>query len=239
MCVPGFKALVNLATEGNVDLETIELKPLEKIKFEKDIAKLSFNVKKGVQVRELMTMLKEDEFPSLKPSEVQPIIMDVVDKLQRATVTEVLIKEADEKPQKIIGTKSVIKTIETGKETMEQVIMDISKEFGPQSEPVKEIASVGHLLNEGVRCDEVITLIEAGQFPALQRPQLQSPLISMVSRQGHASTICEVIIEESTEEFDKFKPKADSAKLVEITDKLQTAKSKSVTVKSKFYHFNA
>ncbi|RXG68643.1 hypothetical protein Avbf_00051, partial [Armadillidium vulgare] len=232
LCVPGFKALIHLATDSSIDLETLELEPLEKIEFQEDIAKLNIQIKKGVQVRELMTMVKEDEFPSLKAPEAQPRVLDVVDKFARATVTEVLVKEAEEQPQKNIGVKSVIKAVETGKEKMEEIIMEISKEFGPSSQPVREIASMGQLLSEGVKCDEVVALVEAGHFPALQREEAQKPLVSIITSKGHAGTVCEVLLEESVEEFDKFKPKGESAKLSEVKTKLDQATMQVINVKT-------
>ncbi|MCL4124734.1 UNVERIFIED_CONTAM: hypothetical protein GTU68_027030 [Idotea baltica] len=232
MCVPGFKALVNLASESSVDLELIELEPMKKKEFEKDMAKLNFHIKKGVEIRELMTMMKEDEFPSFKPTEAQPVILDVVDKFEHATVTKVLVQESIEKQDKSIGTKSIIRTIETGKETMEEVLMDVSKEFGPFSKPAKEMATVAHLLNEGVKCDEVITLLNTGEFPELQKPETQTSLVSIVSNKGHASTVCEILTEDAAETFEKFKPKTETARFNEVKHQLEKATEKSVTVKT-------
>ena len=235
LCVPGFKALVNLATDCSIDLETIDLKPLERETFQEDLAKLNFNVKRGVQVEELLTMVKEDEFPSLKPSQLQPAILEVVDRFQHATVTNVLVKEAEKKPEKIIGTKSIIKAVQTGKQTMEEVILDVSKEFGPSSEPVKEIAAVGQLLQEGVKCDEVISLVESGMLPALQKPETQSCLVTMVANKGHVSTVCEVLTEDSAAELTDGKLTTEKAELKEVKEKLVKAKAETVNIKSKLF----
>lgn len=233
MCVPGFKALIRIATDNQLDLETVELKPTEKVTFAKDIAKLNFHLKKGVQVNELMTMMKEGEFVALKHTKHQAQLLEVADRLERATVQEVLVQEAANKRDQNVGLKSVMRTIEIGQETMEQVIMDVSKEFGPSSEPVKEIAAVGLLLQEGVKCDEVVTLVESGLLPSLMKPDAQLPLVSMVAEKGHISTVCEVLVEESVKDIQKVKPKEETARMSDVKELLKKAKSESVDIKSK------
>lgn len=237
MCVPGFKALIHLATDNQLDLETVELKPLEKKTFAEDIGKLSFHLKKGVQVNELMTMMKEDEFVSLKRTEHQAQLLEVADRLERATVHKVLVQEAEDRRDRTIGLKTVMKSIEQGKETVEEVIMDVSKEFGPSSEPVKDIAAVGYLLQEGVRCDEVVTLAESGLLPSLQKPQAQVPLMSMVAEKGHIGTVCEVLVSESTRELQKVKPNEEAARMSEVKELLKRAKTETVDIKSKLLPF--
>lgn len=235
LCVPGFKALIRLATDNQIDLETVELKPAEKTAFGKDIGKLSFSLKKGVQVHELMTMVKEDEFVSLKHPQHQAQLLEVADRLEHATVHKVLVQEAADRCDQNIGLKSVIRAVETGKESMEEVIMDASREFGPSSEPVKEIAAVGYLLQEGVKCNEVMTLVESGLLSSLHMPQSQLPLTSMVADKGHISTICEVLVEESVKDIPSVKPKEAAARLLEVKEMLKKAKAESVDVKSKFF----
>nr|XP_027208044.1 uncharacterized protein LOC113801806 [Penaeus vannamei] len=200
--------------------------------FEKDIGKLSFHLKKGVQVNELMTMLKEGEFKTLKQETHQAQLLEVANRMERATVTKVLVQEASDRCDRNIGLKSVMRTLETGQESMEQIIMDVSKEFGPSSEPVKEIAAVGHLLQEGVKCDEVVTLVEAGLLPSLKKPQSQMPLVSMVAEKGHVGSVCEVLVEESTKEMKKPKPKFEAARMSEVKEMLKKAKADSVDVKT-------
>ena len=233
-CVPGFKALIHLATDNQIDLETVDLKPIEKTTFAKDIGKLSFHLKKGVQVNELMTMMKENEFVSLKQPQHQAKLLEVADRLGHATVHKVLVQEAADRCDDKIGLKSVIRTIQRGKESMEQVIMNTAKEFGPSSEPVKEMAAVGYLLQEGVKCDEVLTLVESGLLTSLKMPQAQVPLTSMVVEKGHIGSICEVLVEESVKEVKvRKKSKAEAARISEVKEILKKAKAETVDVKSK------
>lgn len=233
MCVPGFKAIFRIAQENKLDLETVELQPLEKIELQKDLAKLNFQLKKGAQVQELMTMMKEGEFPALKAPEMQASILEVASRLEKATVTQVLIQEASFRKDKSIGAKSILKSIETGKETLEEFLMDVSKEFGPQSAPVKEVAAVGQLLNEGVRCDEVVTMIDAGLLPGLQSPQAQMAFVTMVTNKGHTGVVCEVLVTESTKEIPKMSASVKSAQISEYKGMLSKAKASSTDVKSK------
>ena len=200
---------------------------------QKDLAKLNIQLKNGAQVQELITMIKEGEFPALESSRHQASMIEVASRLEKATVSEVLIQEATLRKDKSIGAKSVIRTIQTGKETLEEVLMDVSKEFGPKSAPVLEVAALGHLLKEGLKCDEVITMIDAGLLPALQNPQSQLPLVSIVTNKGHTGIVCEVLVEESIKKIDKTTPAVQSAQLSEYKGLLEKAKSTSANVQSK------
>lgn len=231
MCIPGFKAIVRIAQDSEVDLDMVELQPLEKKELQKDLAKLNIEVKRGAQVQELITMMKEGEFPKLQASQHQASILEVASRLEKATVTEVLVQESTKQEEKIIGTKSLIKSIQTGKETVEEVIMDVSKEFGPKAAPTQEVAAIGHMLKEGVHCDEVVTMIEAGMLPSLKSPQIQKPLVTMTANKGLSSVVCEVLVEESTKELQKPTPETKSAKMTEYKGILAKAKTNEVTSK--------
>ena len=232
--MPGFKAIANIAKDNKLNLELLELQPLEKKELKENLAKLDFEVKRGAQVEELITMMKEGVFPALRAPQHQATILNVATQLGKATVTEVLINEASELEDKSIGAKSILKSIETGQETLEEVIMDVSKEFGPQSAPLQEVAAVGHLLSEGVRCDEVVTMMNAGLLPILQSPQVQAPLISITANRGLAGVVCEVMVEESIKEMKKPPVDLNTAKISEYEFMLEKAKSTSANVKSKF-----
>ncbi|KAF2361288.1 hypothetical protein FHG87_007955 [Trinorchestia longiramus] len=231
-CVPGFKALLHIAKDTKVYMDTVEAEELQTPQLQQDLARLNIEVKRGAQVQELMTMLKEGDFPALQAPEHQASIVDVASRLEKATVTQVLVKEAAEKSEMNIGAKTLLRTIERGQETIEDVIMDVSREFGPKSLPAQEVAAVGHLLKEGVRCDEVVTMIEAGLLPGLQNPETQLPIVSMVSNKGHTGVVCEVLVEESTKELQPFSSKATSAAVSEYKQLLVKAKESSADVKT-------
>ena len=235
LCVPGFKALIKLATENKVDLQTVELREDEKV-FKEDIAKLNMTLKEGAQVHELMTMMKEDIFPALKVPKQQASILEVVNRFEKATVNQVLVQEVHDRSQRNIGLKTVIKSIQEGHETMENLIMDISREFGPSSEPVKEMAAVGYMLREGVTTDEVMTFADSGLLPALKRPQVQAPIVTMTADKGHIVTVCEILTDETVKEIKPFdkKDKEAAARIVEVKEILKKAKTESINIKSKF-----
>ena len=233
MCLPGLKAIISIAKNENVDLEMIELEPMEKLTYTEDLAKLSVHVKKGAQVEELMTLVKEGNFSVLKDLEHQVQIIEVANRLGKATVSKVLIQEVTEQKQKGVGIKSLIKVVQQGKETLEEVIMDVSKEFGTNSKPLKEMAAVGMLLSEGVTCDEVVTMLNVGMLPALQAPEAQVPMTSIVTKKGHSGVVCEVLVEESTNTIENLKPVPESAKLLEYKNLLHKAVTSSTNVQSK------
>jgi len=54
------------------------------------------------------------------------------------------------------------------------------------------------MLKQGVTSEEVIKIAEAGDLPALLKPEAQIPLIRLVGQQGHSTIVAQVIVEEST-----------------------------------------
>lgn len=73
-------------------------------------------------------------------------------------------------------------------------------QFGSGERPLREIATVAHLLKKGVEITEIIQLYDANFFPALKLPESQSALVQLVERQGHESLIAEILNAHSSDD---------------------------------------
>ncbi|XP_045531935.1 titin isoform X5 [Pieris brassicae] len=77
-----------------------------------------------------------------------------------------------------------------------------AKEFGPGESPLRELATIGYLLRNGVTVEEIENLYDSEHFPSLRIPQSQSALVQLVERQGHGALITEVLTEETAQTED-------------------------------------
>lgn len=73
-------------------------------------------------------------------------------------------------------------------------------QFGSGERPLREIATVAHLLKRGVEINEIIQLYDNDFFPALKLPESQSALVQLVERQGYENLIAEILHDSSTED---------------------------------------
>ena len=103
-------------------------------------------------------------------------------------------------PEEPIGLKAVLKAIEMKTANMEDIVVMAShpQEFDMDSRPVPEMATVSTLLHEGISCEEMLTIVKAGELPALNLPETQWPLVQIMDKLGHNATVSQVIVEEPT-----------------------------------------
>lgn len=73
-------------------------------------------------------------------------------------------------------------------------------QFGSGERPLREIATVAHLLKKGVEITEIIQLYDADFFPALKLPESQSALVQLVERQGYENLIAEILHNTTTDD---------------------------------------
>lgn len=73
-------------------------------------------------------------------------------------------------------------------------------QFGSGERPLREVATVAHLLKKGVEITEIIQLYDADFFPALKLPESQSALVQLVERQGYENLIAEILHNTTTDD---------------------------------------
>ncbi|XP_045510204.1 titin-like [Colias croceus] len=101
-----------------------------------------------------------------------------------------------------IQTKKVLSDSHLIAEVNELLEVINAKEFGPGESPLRELATIGYMLRNGVTVEEIEILYESEHFPSLRVPQSQSALVQLVERQGHGALITEVLTEETAESED-------------------------------------
>lgn len=103
-------------------------------------------------------------------------------------------------PEEPIGLKAVLKAVETKTANIKDIVEMAMhpQEFDLSAKPVPELASVSTLLHEGVSCEEMLTIVKAGELPALKLPETQWPLIQIMDRLGQTAIVSQVIVEEPT-----------------------------------------
>lgn len=123
--------------------------------------------------------------------------------------TEEIIEEKPKKKKK--GEKTRIREEITVEEILEkerehiarevEEILEVlqAKEFGPGESPLRELATIGYLVRQGVSVTEINeSLYTTDKFPALKTPDAQNALVQLVEREGHGPLISQVLTEETT-----------------------------------------
>ena len=120
------------------------------------------------------------------------------------------IKKKKKKPDKKITQKeqvsevTVEEIIKEQKEKMAsevETIMELftAPEFRPGEQPLRELATIGYLVRQGVTVYEINeSLYKTDNFPALKTPDAQNALVQLVERKGHGPLISQVLTEETT-----------------------------------------
>lgn len=119
-------------------------------------------------------------------------------KMEKAKTT--LMKE-----DSIIVSEVVVEQIiEEQKENIAQEVNEMmevlnASEFGPGETPLRELATIGYLVRQGVPVNEINeSLYKTDKFPALKTPDAQNALVQLVEREGHGPLISQVLTEETT-----------------------------------------
>ncbi len=101
-------------------------------------------------------------------------------------------------PQQPIGLKAVLRAIDTHVADIEDVVdMATHPEEFELETPVPDMAQVYTYLHEGVSCEEMLSIVKAGELPELNKPETQLPLLQIIDRLGQIAVVSEVIAEES------------------------------------------
>lgn len=111
-----------------------------------------------------------------------------------ANITEVKLEQIIQRCEKIIEKGE----LKMAKEVSHMLEFINAREFGPGEKPLREIAEISFLLNNGITVKEVTVLYDENKFPSLKSPQAQSALVNVVERKGHGALISEVLTEETT-----------------------------------------
>lgn len=107
------------------------------------------------------------------------------------------IEEIRIKIYKELLSEKDLENFKIADEVNEILDMIEASKFGSGEMPLRELATIGYLVQRGITVSEITHLYNADSFPALKYPESQAALVQLVERQGHGTLISEVMTEET------------------------------------------
>lgn len=158
-------------------IETAKSEELEETSHQREVSKEHVSQGQSVQV-----FTKEQHF---EDENVE--IIEETEEIHVKIYKEIFSAEEIENFKVAEEVNSILETIQ-------------AHQFGSGERPLRELATIGHLLKKGVEKTEIIQLYNADFFPALKLPESQSALVQLVERQGYENLIAEALNVESTDD---------------------------------------
>lgn len=107
------------------------------------------------------------------------------------------IEEIRIKIYKELISEKDLENFKIADEVNEILDMIEASKFGTGEMPLRELATIGYLVQRGITVNEITHLYNADSFPALKYPESQAALVQLVEREGHGTLISEVLTEET------------------------------------------
>lgn len=104
-------------------------------------------------------------------------------------------------------------------------------DLAPFEAPLRELATVGYLVKNGITVNEITEMYHESHFPALQTTEAQAALVQLLEREGYATFVSEVITEE-TETDEAF-----VAKTVGFRALMKMIETEHVAIEEIIIHF--
>lgn len=102
-------------------------------------------------------------------------------------------------PEMVPGVKAYVRMAQEENVSIEEVVEKAKLE--PKVK--EEMAKIGMMVKHGVMAQDVLTLMEAGEFPQLMREEAQAELLTVVEEFGFRALINEVVIEQVQQAIQK------------------------------------
>lgn len=114
------------------------------------------------------------------------------------------IEEIRIKIYKELITESDIESFKLTDEVNEILNTIEAHKFGTGEITLRELATIGYLIKNGVTIKEITQLYNVDMFPALKIPESQSALVQLVERQGHETLISDILTEQNVDDENLF-----------------------------------
>lgn len=183
-----------------------ELDEIIKDKMEKKISQKSVSKRKMSRGKSqfLTTESAKETFSKMQTS-------SVTSSLKITTKEDIIVQEIQGRTVKEIEHTTIQKTfnvsdihnIKTSTEVENMLLSVNTAKFGKAEDSLRELATIAHLIKNGLSIKDVNSLYQTNSFPALQSPESQSALVQLLEREGHAKLVSEVLTEE-TDVDEKF-----------------------------------
>lgn len=181
----------SVITEATASLKTVDEKTKKILPTVEERAKVTTEITETITVTEVQP---EFDVRDMKKKKKKP-----------EKVKTTIVKGKDDDEEEVIITEVTVEKIikEHEKNIAREVeeLMDVmnANEFGPGESPLRELATIGFLVRQGVSVNEINeSLYRTDKFPALRTPDAQNALVQLVERQGHGPLITQVLTEETT-----------------------------------------
>lgn len=183
-----------LVAESNDEAEETVVTTKAKVGKKKTQKKVSKKSSTGKTAKQQI-ITKREEISSQHISDISTVQVT-----KKSHVTEEedieIIEETEEIRVKVYKEAYSAEEIENFKiaEEVNSILETIqAHQFGSGEQPLRELATVGHLLAKGVEICEIMKLYNADFFPALKMPESQSAMVQLVERQGYETLITEIL----------------------------------------------
>lgn len=133
-----------------------------------------------------------------------------------------IVKEVEHTTIKKTFDVSDIHNIKTSAEVENMLDSINTAKFGAAQDSLRELATIGHLIKNGLSIKDVNSLYQTNSFPALQSPESQSALVQLLEREGHGKLVSEVLTEE-TEVDEKYVETAGFRAFMKMIEKKQSS----------------
>lgn len=198
-------------TEATASLKKVDNKSKPLLSTSEERAKITSETFETLSVSQVVTATNieeiEEPIQQVKYARKTTVTMESTLEVSDAQTMELSEdkpkkKKKDKKRERIDLT--VENVINEQQENLSQAVeetMDLmnAKEFGPGESPLRELATIGFLIDNGVSVNEINeSLYESHYFPALRTPDAQNALVQLVEREGHGPLISQVLTEETT-----------------------------------------
>ena len=174
-----------------------------------DRAKITSETLQTVSVSEVHTEagvqeMKRIEAKQRKAKKTVVTEEEIFEEKPREVITEEKPKKKKKDKIKVKEEVTIEEIVEIQRENIAREVEEImemlhAKEFGPGEAPLRELATIGFLVRQGVSVNEINeSLYRTDNFPALKTPEAQNALVQLVEREGHGPLITQVLTEETT-----------------------------------------
>lgn len=205
------------STASSVVVTKPKKKPIKKAK--KDIHKTTVSVVprsvpveiiEKSEVSEIQIVRDRKEADAIQESkleiQVQPKPEPLITTTTTTTTTQYIevvetvrvIKEKISKKTLVKEDVEIIRNHEVVEKTLKKISAKTFGETGEES--VRDLASIGLMINYGVTVQEVVYMYENNIFFSLKQPEAQAALVSLVEREGHEALITQVIAETAADD---------------------------------------
>lgn len=170
-----------------------------------DRAQITSETLQTVSVSEVHTEASVQEIRRVDTKrKAKKTVVTEEEELPREIVVEEKPKKKKKEKLKVREEVTIEEIVERQKENIAREVEEImetlhAKEFGPGEAPLRELATIGFLVRQGVSVNEINeSLYKTDNFPALKTPEAQNALVQLVEREGHGPLITQVLTEETT-----------------------------------------